>query len=197
MGACLLVVGILVSACGGATSTAGPSPSLVTLDFTPLPSTALPSLSPTTSPGSSAVAASWPVGWDVAFCTAYADTTVAHELVIDIERAVSDGSKSDAQGLSGELAQTAPIASAEVTRLKDWTPAAALKADLTNMLDLDAQAADAYQNYFTNGGRATLRQARQLRNQVGKQVGPANTELQQLAGLGLSCPGTDLKLETF
>ena len=91
-GAVALVIGAVVLACGGTTSTARPSASLLTLDFTPLPSSTLPSPSATRTPARSALAASWPVGWDVSFCTAFADLTVAHELVIDIERAIADES---------------------------------------------------------------------------------------------------------
>jgi hypothetical protein len=197
IGACLLVVGALVAGCGSGTPSARPSASLVTLDFTPLPTSVLPSVGPTRSPAKTTIAGSWPVGWDVAFCTAFADTTVAHELVIDIERAIAEDNKSDAQGLANELAQTTPIASGEVTKLNDWAPATDAKAALTNLLDLDTQAASAYQSYFNDDVRSALRQARQLRNQVGKQLGGANEALGELSAQGLSCPGTDLKLETF
>jgi hypothetical protein len=197
VGACLLLGSALLAACGSGTPTARPSASLVTLDFTPLPTTELPSVAPTRTPRASSVTGSWPVGWDVAFCTAFADTTVAHELVIDIERAIADDSKSDAQGLANELAQTTPIASGEVTKLNDWEPATDAKAVLTSLLDLDTQAATAYQSYFNDDVKSELRHARQLRNQVKKQVGDANDALQALTAQGLSCPGTDLTLEEF
>lgn len=198
---CLLVIGGVVSGCGGGpTASTRPSSSLLTLEFTPPPtaarSTAVPShTSGTTAP--SAPPASWPVGWDVAFCNAFADLTVAHQLLKDIERAITDGNKSDAQGLSSELAQTAPIAESEVTRMTDWAPAATLKTDLTALLDLDTQASTAYLSYFNDNVKAALHQARQLRTQVGKQVNPINTELAAVTALGLSCPGTDLTLESF
>jgi len=192
-----LLVGAIVVACGSGTPTARPSPSLVTLDFTPPPTSGLPSLLPTHSPGRTTLNGGWPVGWDVTFCTDFADATVAHELVIDVERAIADENPSDALGLANELAQTAPIASTEITRMKDWEPAAQLKTDMTAMLDLDTQAAAAYQSFFNDGVKTALKQARQLRSQVGKQVAPINTELQALADMGLACPGTDLKFETF
>lgn len=186
----------VVAACGGPSGSPRPSASLIPLDFTPLPSTSLPSVAPTRTVPPSTLA-SWPVGWDVTFCTDFADVTVAHELVIDIERAIADENRTDAQGLANELAQTAPIASAEVTRMKDWLPAADLKTSLTTLLDLDTQAAAAYQSYFNDGAKAGLKQARQLRNQVRQAVPTTNDQLQRLADLGLSCPGADLKLETF
>jgi len=187
----------VVVACGGTSGSPGPSPSLLTLDFTPLPTVAPVSPSASGTPRPSTLPASWPIGWDVSFCTAFADLTVAHELVIDIDRAIADNNKSDAQGLANELAQTAPIATSEVTNLKVWEPATELKTDLTNMLSLDGQAATSYQSYFNDGVKTALRDARQTRNQVSKAVNPANTQLQQLAATGLSCPGTELKLETF
>jgi len=199
----MLAVGLIsaaffVVACGGSTPTTRPSASLITLDFTPLPTLAPPpSVAASRTPRASTVAPTWPAGWDVAFCNAFADTTVAHELIIDIERALADNNRSDAQGLAAELAQTTPIASNEINRLSDWEPSAELKADLAQMLDLDSQAADAYTSYFKDGVKSGLRDARQLRTQVSRQVAPANEQLASLAALGLTCPGTDLKLETF
>jgi hypothetical protein len=194
---CALAMSVIVVACGSGTPTARPSPSLVTLDFTPPPTGLLPSPLPTHTPGRTTLHGSWPVGWDVSFCTAFADATVAHELVIDIERAIADENRSDAQGLANELAQTAPIAATEVTRMNDWEPAAQLKTDLTAILDLDTQAATAYQSYFNDDVKTSLKQARGLRNQVGKQVDSINTELEALAAMGLACPGTDLEFEAF
>lgn len=140
---------------------------------------------------------SWPVGWDVAFCTAFADTTVAHELIIDIERAIDEDNRTDAQGLANELAQTVPIAAGEVNRIGDWAPAIDVKTGMTTLLDLDTQAATAYQSYFNDDVKSALRDARQLRAQVRRQVGPMNEALQTLTAQGLACPGTDLKLEEF
>lgn len=197
LGGCLLLVAAFVVGCGGSSATERPQQSLAIVDYSPLPTLPVVRPSANATPRPSTIAPGWPVGWDVSFCTAFADLTVAHQLVIDIERAISDNSRSDAQGLSNELAQTAPVASDEVTGLKDWEPAADLKTQLTNMLDLDLQAAHAYQSYFNDDVKTALKQARQLRNQVSKAVGPANTQLQQLAASGLSCPGQDLKLETF
>jgi hypothetical protein len=89
------------------------------------------------------------------------------------------------------------VASNEITALKEWTPADQVKTDLSAMLDLDKQAATAYQSYFNDNVKTALKQARQLRNQVSKAVDPANTHLAQLAALGLTCPGQTLTLETF
>jgi hypothetical protein len=193
----MVVVGAIASACGGTTASARPSPSLITLDFTPLPTIAAASPGATRTPARSTLPASWPVGWDTSFCTAFADTTVAHELVIDIERAIADGNQPDAQGLADELAQTAPVASSEITKLKDWVPATDVKTSLVALLDLDTQAATAYQSYFHDGVKTALRQARQLRSDARKQVVPINNQLQALSDQGVSCAGTDLTLESF
>ena len=188
---------VVVVGCDMASSSTGPSPSLVNVDFSPLPSVALPSLLPTKTPTGSTVIPSWPVGWDTSFCTAFSDLNVDHELVIDIERAIADGSPGDAQGLASQLVQTSAITSSELTKLKAWAPAASVQASLVSLIDLDGQVGDAYQSYFKDSVKGALKQARQLRTQVGKQVGPINTQLGQLAGLGLSCPGQGLKLESF
>jgi hypothetical protein len=199
----LLVVLVVATGCSGTSATARPSASLITLEFSPVPTTGAsgaPSASgvaPSRGPTGSALAPSWPVGWDVSFCTAFADTTVAHELVIDIERAITDNSRTDAQGLANELAQSAPPADNEVKRLKDWASAADVKTSLTALLDLDTQVATAYQGYFNGNVKTGLHDARQLRTQVSKQVGPINTQLAALAALGVTCPGTTLALEKF
>ena len=197
LGVWLFVLGAVVIACGGSAASTRPQPSLAIVDYSPLPTLAPYSPAASRMPQASTLSPSWPVGWDTSFCTAFTDTTVAHQLVIDIERAIADNSRSDAQGLANELAQTAPVASNEITTLKEWTPGDQVKADLGAMLDLDKQAATAYQSYFNDNVKTALKQARQVRNQVGKAVDPANTHLQQLAALGLSCPGQDLTLEAF
>ena len=190
-----LLVVTAVAACETPRSTNRPSPSLVELEFTPIPTQG-----PDTSPADESpttVAGAWPVGWDVAFCTALTDTVVTHELVIDIQRALQDDARDDAIALTGELAETVPIASAAVARVRDWEPAAQVKADLTAMLELHGAVATAYQAWFDEGGRPLARAARQARNQVGRAVPSTNENLAALADLGLTCPGTSLALEEF
>jgi hypothetical protein len=189
----------LLGACGTGTATPHPSQSLVALEFTPLPTRPVVATArPSDSPEASSIIGGWPPGWDVGFCTAFTDITVAHELVIDIERAISDKNTSDAQGLANELAQTAPVAAAEISRIKDLAPATDLKTSLANLIDLDTQAATAYQSFFNDGVKTALKEARTLRNQVSKAVPQTNDQLQQPSALGLSCSsGADLKLETF
>ena len=190
-----VLLAIVVAACDTPRGTARPSASLLELDFTPIPT-----IGPITSPGAESptpVVGAWPVGWDVAFCTGLTDTVVAHELVIDIQRALDDDAREDAVGLTTELAETLPVATAAVGRIRDWEPAAAVKADLTAMLLLHAEVATAYQAFFDEGGRPLNRAARQARNAVGRAVPAANQNLETLADLGLTCPGTSLVLEEF
>jgi hypothetical protein len=197
LGVFLLVLGAIAIGCGGSSASPHPPQSLATIDYSPLPTLAPYSPTAIRTAQASTIAASWPVGWDTSFCTAFADITVAHQLVIDIERAIADDSRSDAQGLSDELARTAPLANDEVTGLKEWAPADQVKTELASMLDLDKQAADAYQSYFHDNVKTALKQARGFRNQVGKAVDSANAHLEQLQATGLSCSGQDLQLETF
>ena len=63
------------------------------------------------------------------------------------------------------------------------------------MLDLDAQAATAYQSYFNDNVKTALKQARQLRNQVGKAGRSGQRPAQQAGRHGTRCPGTDLTFE--
>lgn len=190
-----LLVALVVAACDSPSGTARPSASLVELDFTPIPTQQALS-----SPGGGSptpISGVWPVGWDVAFCTALTDSIVTHELAIDIQRALQDDARQDAEGLAAELAETVPIATAAVNRIRDWEPATDVKADLTAMLELHAAVAEAYQAWFDDGGRQLGRAARQARNQVARAVPDTNDHLAQLAELGLSCPGTNLALEEF
>jgi hypothetical protein len=191
-----VLVGVLLVACESPRSSARPSASLVELEFTARPSLAA-SGSSSAQPSAWPSVGAWPVGWDVAFCTAMTDATVAHELVIDIERALNDDAREDAAALVAELAEIAPIASNEITRLRDWEPAAAVKADMITLIALDMEVATAYQQWLTEGGRSLLRDARQARKAVGRAIPPANENLQALADLGLSCPGVRLELETL
>ena len=183
-----------VAGCEDASSTLRPSTSLLELEFTPQATIGSGFASPTTAP----TAPGWPAGWDVAFCTAFSDITVAHELVIDIERALGDKARDDAAGLAAELGQTAPLASDELGRVREWEPATAVIADFEALITLYAQAADEYTSYFgSDGQKSSLRDARKSRRQVAKAVPGINDDLQQLAAMGVACPGTNLSLETF
>jgi len=191
------VLALVVIGCGTSSASPGPTRSLAPVDFSPLPSVALPSVVPTKTPARSTIIPSWPVGWDLSFCTAFGDLTVDHQLVIDIERAIADGSPGDAEGLASQLVQTAAITTSELTKLKAWAPAADVQARLLSLIGIDSQVGAAYQSYFKDSVKSALKQARQLRNQVSKQVGPINTQLGQLTALGLKCTSEGLKLETF
>ena len=192
---CIVVLGAGILGCELPTSSDRPSPSLIDLPFTPIPSA---SASSSAAPQSAEpTEAAWPPGWNTAFCTAFADATVAHQLVIDVERAIQDSAPDDAQALSHELTQTASLAGDEIDGLRTWDPAADVQADLAALLVLDAQVADSYSAYFKDDHKSDLKAGRQIRKKVGKAVGPANEHLAALAGIGVSCPGSSLELETF
>jgi hypothetical protein len=192
----LALLAVFAVACGAPSGTARPSASLITLEFTPLPTSA--PVTPTPAPvGAAPSLVSWPVGWDISFCTAFSDVSVGHELVIDIERAIADDAKDDAAGLADQLAETTPVAAKEVDGMKEWSEAEDVKADFTALVELQGEVASAYQTYFSEGGRGKLRQARKARNQVAKAVPAINEHLAALVDLGVSCPGVQLQLETF
>lgn len=171
-----------------------PSPSLIEVEFTQRP-TALSTATPAGSITPTLV--SWPVGWDVAFCRLLGETVIAHELVIDVQRALDEGNQRDARLLAQELRDTAAAAQQSLAELADWQPAEDAVLAITTLLDLDARAGEQYGQHFAENSRAALRRARSLRREVAAEVPEANTELASLGQSGLSCPGINLQLETL
>ncbi len=195
LAACVVLLAAAILGCDSPTSSNRPSPSLIDLPFTPIPSaTASSSAAPQSAEPTEAA---WPAGWNIAFCTAFADATVAHQLVIDVERAIQDSAPDDARALSHELTQTAALAGDEVDRLRTWDPAADVKDDLAALLVMDADVGESYSAYFKDGRKSDLKAARQTRKQVRKAIAPANEHLAALTEIGVSCPGSSLELETF
>ena len=181
------------AACDTPSGTPRPSASLLELDFTPQPT-----ITPPSTPGGSAAPTlvSWPIGWDVAFCELMTDAVVAQELLVDIERAMGEDALRDARLLAHELSLIATHAGELVPDVPDWQPAQDALADLATLMELDAQAAAEYLTYFQNERRPALRRARAARDEVASQLPGANDNLQVLADLGISCPGTPLQLES-
>ena len=169
-------------------SQAASQPSLVTIDIQPAADDRADSPSQSHTPGLDPDAQlAGRLG--TSFCTAFADLTVAHQLAIDIERAIADNSRSDAQGLAKELAQTAPLANNEVTRLKEWAPADQVKTDMSAMLDLDNQVSQRIRKLLQRQ-RQSQRSSKlaSCATRSSKAVDPANTQLAQLADLGSAAP---------
>ena len=183
---CIVLLAAGTLGCELPTSSDRPSPSLIDLPFTPIPSASASSSE--APPSAEPTEAAWPPGWNTAFCTAFADATVAHQLVIDVERAIQDSAPEDARALSHELTQTASLAGDEVDGLRTWDPAADVKADLAALLVLDAQVGGSYSAYFKDAHKSDLKAARQTRKQVRKAVAPANEHLAALTEMVSAVP---------
>lgn len=183
-----LLAGVL--ACDAPAKTPRPSPSLIVLQFTPQPSR---TGGPTPTPGASL--ATWPLGWDLSFCTMFAQAVSAQQLLVDVERAMAVGNNHDARLLADELVQTANDTIDLADGLVVWQPAQGAIADIASLMDLGARAGTEYHSWFADDKRAALRRARDLRTQNGGQVPTTNDELATLADLGLTCPDTPLVLE--
>jgi hypothetical protein len=183
---------LLVTGCDEARTSPRPSSSLLEVQFTPQPSsTASATGQPTTQP----TFVSLPVGWDNAFCGVFADTVVAQELVIDIERALDEENVKDAKGLARELRDTTADATALLADLPDWDPAQGATLEIATLIDLGGRAGTEYGTFFTDESRNALRRARALRKEIENETPAANEALAGLADLGIECEGFPLVLE--
>ena len=179
-----------VSACDAPARTPRPSPSLIVLDFSPLPSgTVTASASPGISHGD------WPLGWDASFCAMFVQAVDAQQLLVDVERALDEGAKRDARLLADELIQSANSAGDALATLPEWSDAAATVVAIAGLMDLGGRAGTEYHAWFANDKEAALRRARALRSENGAQVPGANAGLADLANAGLTCPDVPLVLE--
>jgi hypothetical protein len=193
----LVVLGLLsllVAGCGATTSSPLPSPSLVYLSFSPLP-TATAHAS-TSAPPSSALVNSWPPGWDAAFCAMFDNAVNAQQVIVDVERAISAKATKDAKGLAGDLTTLSTKATQQIDAMPDWAPGSQALSDIGGLMDYATQAAARYTQYFRNGNTATLKKARQLRRQNAAAVPATNSDLALLAETGLVCPKHALQLES-
>jgi hypothetical protein len=188
----LVLVALLatIAACEGAQRTPRPSPSLITLDFTPQPSG---SSSATESPGNAQ--GGWPLGWDASFCAMFVQAVDAQQLLVDVERALDEGANRDARLLADELIVSAGGATDAIAALPEWSDATATVVAIAGLMDLGERAGEEYHAWFANGKRAALRRARDLRQENGTQVPAANEGLAEVAGAGLACPDWPLVLE--
>jgi len=179
-----------VSACGAPARTPRPSPSLIVLDFSPLPSaTVMGSASPGTSHGS------WPLGWDASFCAMFVQAVDAQQLLVDVERALDEGANRDARLLADELIVSASGAADAIAALSEWPDATATVVAVAGLMDLGQRAGTEYHAWFASGKKAALGRARDLRSENGAQVPGANAGMAELANAGLTCPDVPLVLE--
>jgi hypothetical protein len=190
-----LLAGLVVlgsaGACETSHATPRPSPSLLILQFTPIPSRSL-TPSPSTSPS---LIATWPTGWDVEFCQMFDEAVIAQQLVVDVERAMAEGNNHDARLLADELAAEASFTTEKLTAMSPWADAETATVGIAALMDLGGRAAGEYHTFFADDKRPALRRARALRTENGAEVPGVNVDLAALADVGLSCPGTPLELE--
>lgn len=188
----LVVLAALVAgACDEPRSSARPSASLLDVEFTPQPTrSAGSSEEPTEAPSF----ISLPVGWDNAFCGVFADTVVAQELVIDVERALDEENFRDARGLARDLRDITADATTLLADLPDWEPGAQATLEIAALIDLGGRAGTEYGAYFADDARA-LRRARTLRREILDSTPAANDALAGLANLGIVCEDLPLVLE--
>ena len=177
-------------ACDNPARTPRPSPSLITLDFTPRPSATVVA-SPT--PGTSV--ATWPLGWDEDFCSMFTQAVDAQQLLVDVQKDIADGNDHDAQLLADELVQSANGSRDAVGSIADWSDGNAAVVAVAGLMDLASRSGTEYQAWFTDGKSGSLRRAKDLRLQNGAAVPDVNTSLAALTDTGLSCQNTPLVLE--
>jgi hypothetical protein len=189
------VLSLLLAGCGESNTSPQPSPSLITLSFSPIP-TATPPSSATHASPSASVVAGWPPGWDVDFCAMFDGAVTAQQLIVDVERAIDDGATRDAKGLARDLAQSAAQTTDLVAALPQWDPASDALSEINTLMDYGSRASAQYTKYFKSGVQADLKKARSLRRQDAAEVPTANQQLALLADAGLVCPKHDLQLES-
>ena len=192
----LLLTVALVVACGGAELS--PNPSLRTL-----PPAASPSDLPTGGPGGPTTApigtpsrVPWPSGWDTAFCALFSQLVETQELAVDIGRALDDGERSDARGLTAELAVSATTSGELLGELPEWATDASLRTDIEALLDLADEMALRYDRYLNRNRNQALANAQAAGRQMAGVVEPLLERVTLLAEQGLSCPGVPFALET-
>ena len=193
----LLAAAVLLTsvACESARSTLRPSASLIEIDFTPPPSrTARPSATEPTEPTAQPSFVEIPVGWDDEFCAVYANVVDAHELVIDVERALAEENLRDARGLARDLQDVTADSTALLTELPTWEAASDATLEVATLTDLASRAAAEYVAYFNEEARS-LRRARGLRQEALGRAPAANDELAELWELGIDCGDLPLELE--
>lgn len=189
----LVVLWLVVVGCDSGTSSPRPSASLVDVVFTPQPTpTNESSVEPTTQP----TFVSIPVGWDDGFCAVFADVFVAQQLVIDVDRALTEQNVRDARGLARELRDTTAHGTSLLPGLPAWDSGEQATLEVTKLLDLGSKAGAEYGTYFSTASAASLRRARGFRRQIGTETPQANAALTELTQIGITCPDNELVLES-
>ena len=183
-----------IAACDEPASSLRPSASLLDVEFTPH-ATATPQSTdePTTEPTFISI----PVGWDNSFCAVFANVADAHELIIDVERAIAEENVRDAKGLARDLRAAAADATTLIADVDDWEPGMAAKNEMAVLIRLYGRAGDEYGTAYTDESRAAMRRARGFRRDVANETPAANEALAGLTEIGITCDGLPLVLEEF
>jgi hypothetical protein len=195
----LLVLAVMVlvtlGACGGG---ANPSPTgMVTPPSSPQVSPGQPLPQPTPGePATPAAQAPWPAGWQEAFCATFSELVVMQELAVDIGRALEEGNRDDARGLTAELDASASSARERLGEHPAWAAADELEQEIVSLIDLADEMALRYDRHLNQGRRPARRLAEEAGAQMGPVVEAVLDRVLLLAEQGLSCPGTEFQLET-
>lgn len=183
----------LVAACnGGATAPTGPPLGTPAAGLPTQPPNDLP------TPGSlpTPAAPAWPEGWDGALCAMFAQLVETQELAVDIGRALDEGDRDDARGLTAELEASAVQARALLDEIPVWTADEPLRDDVSELLDLADEMALRYDRHLNQGRRPARAAAERAGAQMRAVVDPLIDRLVLLSDQGLSCPGLAFDLET-
>jgi hypothetical protein len=192
LGLALVCLAFGALACDSPARTPRPSPSLITLQFTPQPSrSSAPSPSATARPS----VGGWPLGWDEDFCAMFVQAVDAQQLLVDVQKDIADGNNKDAKALANELTQAANAAHDAAGTIGNWADGFTTLVAVADLMDLAGRAGTEYQAWFADGKQAALRRAKDLRSQNGAAVPQVNTELAGLADKGITCQDTPLVLE--
>ena len=184
-----LVAVLLLGAC---TEAASPT---VRPTNTPLGTSRAPTNPPTPLATTRPTAPPWPAGWEEEFCAAFVEVAVVAELIVDIPRALHEDATEDATALSRELRATA-IASRELIEgVPEWDRGVPALAELDRLADFGARIGRQFLRFFDEGRRPGLTRAQELIEEATPVAEEANSTLDDLARLGMSCPPYGLSVE--
>jgi hypothetical protein len=183
----------MIAGCNG-TAERSPTGSPSALPTATSGTTPSPLASPTRTP--QPTPPPWPAGWETGFCSAFAETAIAMELVVDVPRALEEEATDDALGLSRELRDTAPAAAELVSGVDEWETAQPTLGAMLAVLDIAERIGRQYTRYFEEDRNASLTRAVELTEEIIPLVAESNDGLADLAALGIDCPQSSLMLES-
>ena len=180
---------LLLGAC-----TEAASPTVRPVD-TPLGTSRAPTNPPTPLVTPRPTPPPWPAGWPDDFCPAFVEVAIASELIVDIPRALEEEATEDATALSRELRATAIGSRELIEGVPEWDRAVPALAELDRLADFGARIGRQFLRFLDQGRRPGLNRARELIEEVRPVAEEANSILDDLARLGISCPPHGLSVE--